>query len=152
MINGKISEFHLDRSVAVFSMAGTLASKYSSYRDSIPRIYLYENYSFEYVYSSFLKLHPIKSLFGINKDIIISMCFNPYFSQFYSRIKDDYKIVSDAQKKMLYNGFLRHYSLKSTKLLFESDETLIEKDIQEIYVQNSAYNKCNELIDILNLN
>ncbi len=151
MIKGKISEQHLEESVSNYSMAGTLASKHSTYRDSIPRIYLFENYSFNDVYSNFLKLHPIKSLFGYHKDIVISLCFNPYFSEFYNRVIDDYKRITPTQKKMLYNGFLKHYSLKSTKSFIETEESLAEKDIQNIYIKTSAYNKCKELINLFDL-
>lgn len=148
MINGRISETHIENSLFCYSLAGTIASRYSTYRDSLPKIYLFEDYSFDYIYARFLSTNLLSPIARSQKDILVSLCFNPFFEQLYIEIKRDLSRVSDKHRKRLYYGFLKHYSLNSTKTLMETEKHLEEKDIQEIYVKHSAYEKCNELIDL----
>jgi hypothetical protein len=151
MFKGKISEEKLLNKSFVYSLSGTLAYKYSTYRDSVPKIYLENKYSFDYIYTELFEKKSKLYSFGSKKDILISMCFNPYFEDFYERVKKNHQSISKRQKRMLYNGFLKHYSLESTMLLMHNEIDLVEKDIQKIYVDCKAYKRCNELITLFNI-
>lgn len=151
MIKGTISEKKVNNKSITYSLAGSIANKYSTYRDSIPKIHLFEDYSFEYVYSNLFNSNPFKLCFGVKKDILISLCFNPYFNEFYKVIKENNSTLTYLQKRLIYNGFLKYYSLKSTNMLMQTEKDLAEKDIQKIYLKYSAYDKCNELIDLFGM-
>ncbi|MFA7032491.1 MAG: hypothetical protein WC201_02910 [Bacilli bacterium] len=147
-IDGFISDKDIDGNYLIFETYGKLGFAYSvSYMDSDPKVYLKKMPTFNEVYAYFMscKTHFLK----INKsqDICLSLFYNPYFEEFYLRLKNDIKNISNNRLK-----FLKKYLLSDFADPIQY-RGIIEMNVEEkeYYITHDIFNKSKELLQLINL-
>jgi len=75
--------------------------------------------------------------------------YNPYFSEFYTILKKESKIIPLHRKKFLINYLLKYLADSSTKEIITDQSIVIDGQCREIYTNQDMYLKSNELLKIL---
>ena len=102
VIDGFISDKVIEGEYIVLTTYSKLGFAYSiSYRDAVSQVFLKKLPSFMEVYNYFMSCKS--QLLKINKsqDICLSLFYNPYFSEFYSKLKTDIGNISKNRLKAI---------------------------------------------------
>lgn len=146
-IDGFIADTEIAGEYIVLDLYGKLGFSYSvSYIDSNPKLYLKSMPSFDEVYANFMS-HKICFLkINLQQDMCLSLFYNPYFEEFYDRVKTDIMKISKNRLK-----FLRKYLLAyladpiqfKAKMYYNTPE-------KKYFIEHNIYDKSKELIDLIN--
>lgn len=126
---------------------GYLGFKHASYIDEDIKLFLKEMPDFEMVFSVFMN-KPIKLFNNKILDICLSLFYNPYFDEFYDRVKQRFFQISFAKKKYLIKNMLKYLS---DDFQYEGivKRNLIDESLRDYYIEKDIYAKSKELLSLI---
>lgn len=112
------------------------------------RTYIRNLPSFDEVYECFINCKRVFIKKNRIRDICLSLFFQPYFSEFYDRVKSDKNILSKYQKKLLKKYLLNHFASEiHCKAIMDFD--FVRKELKQWYIEKDIYKKSIELLALL---
>jgi len=138
----------------VFHTFGSMEIKYSHYNEfdektyKNPQLYMRVLPSFEEVYESFVSLSKFPFVHGKAKDVCLSLLYNPYFEEFYDKMKKEFRNLSWYQKKLLENHMLKYLADRVQYGMIVELNANFFPSTREYYVKKDIYNKSRELLSI----
>ena len=149
-IDGLITDGEVEKSYISFDTPGVLGFHYSS--DALSgtnvRTYIRSLPSFEDVYYCFLACND--SIFKRNKtqDICLSLFYQPYFTEFYERFKQDVTTWSKERKRAIKKYLLEYLASDAHyKGIMEFD--VGGQSLRQFYIEKDICNKSQELMRLM---
>jgi hypothetical protein len=140
----------MDDKMLCFETFGKLGFAYSTYRDSVPKVYLYELPAFNAVYQYFMSCRSCLLNLNKNQDICLSLFYNPYFDEFYTKLKTDVGMEKVSNNRL---KFLKRYLLTYLADLIQNKIAMnYETGAKEHYIKHDIFNRSSELLKLINSN
>lgn len=102
---------------------------------------------FEEVYQYFMSCSAMFLKLNKKQDICLSLFYDPYFEQFYHKLKADIKAIRNNRKKFLMKYFLTYLAAPSTYMAYNN---YYAEDDKNHYMSNNMFNRSKELIALFN--
>lgn len=148
-ISGFISDKKVEGDFIIFDTFGSLGFSYSTYRDSNPRVYLDKLPDFEVIYKCFMSFKTPMLKMNRIQDICLSLFYNPYFSEFYHRIKLESNVIPFHRKRFLKKYLLKYLADSTTKQIIVDQNIVTDQKNRELYINQNMYIRSRELIQLL---
>lgn len=153
VINGFITDKALkEKDYEVFMTPGEIGFFYSSdVRNGFEvRTYIKDLPSFEQVFDYFLSCKKTILKRNMMQDVCLSLFFHPYFSEFYEKIKANYKALSNDRKKTIKKYLLSDLSNEEHYI------GIMNYDVggpmlKQWYCDKDVFKKSKELVEILKI-
>lgn len=157
LISDQVDEKSSEKYI-VFHTYGSLSRKYSHYNEfdektyKNPHLYVPSLPPFEEVYKSFVSLSRFPFIHGKAKDVCLSLFYNPYFDEFYGKMKREVHNLSWYQKVFLKNHMLKYLANRVQYEMIVKLKANVFPSRREHYVKKDIYEKSNELLKIIGTN
>lgn len=150
-IEGFITDKKVEDYYIVFNTPGQLGFWYSSdiHSGTNVKTYLKELPPFGDVYNYFMSCRFWGLKFNKQQDICLSLFYDPYFIEFYERLKIDAMNISKNRKRFLMKFLLKYLATLNHHLhIFDVAGEGIEQ-MKTLYIEKDMYNKSKELLELL---
>ena len=154
-IEGIITYEDIKGDYIVLEPYGKLASLYSVYDakggDITAKLYLRAMPSFDDVYNCFMSCSAWFLKMNKTQDICLSLFYNPFFTEFYERIKTDVNGIPKSRLNFLKNNMLNYLADEMQyKIIVEEMKSLYPSPwFRNYYIEKDIYNKSKELLELL---
>jgi hypothetical protein len=152
-IKGFITDKEVFGDYIVFDVFGYLGFWYSSdiHNGTDVKVYLEEKLSFDDVYSNFMKYRFWGLKFNKKQDICLSLFYNPYFTEFYERVKKDILMISKNRLRFI-KCFLLKYLADSTYLQDAVENGMVSELTKNYCIEKDIFNRSKELLSLIAIN
>lgn len=149
MIKGIITDHNIPEGYLVFDTLPTIGIFYSSdsRNGTDVKTCVKELPDFEEVYNYFLECKTFSFIFHKKLDICLSLFYQPYFDEFYKKVKQSYLKISTFKKKYLIKHMLKYFSG-----IWMIEAEIIPQTAKDYYLEKDIYNKSKELLELLKNN
>lgn len=152
-INGFFSDKIIEDGYMNFNSLASIGFFYSSdiRNGTNVRVYLKELPKFDVLYDFFLSSN--KNIFFRNKnlDICLSLFYDPYFLEFYNRLKSDIELNIISLKNLKYiKKYMLDYLANPYHFHSIVEENLCGDDLRNYYKEKDLFNKSKELLNLYN--
>jgi hypothetical protein len=149
-INGFITDKKISGDYVIFDVFDYLGFWYSSdvQNGADVKLYLERLPSFDDVYLCFMKYRFWGLKFNKKQDICLSLLYNPYFTEFYERVKKDAYFIPKNRKRFI-KRFLLKYLADPNYLKSAVENNMVDESVKNYFIDKDIFSKSRELSELL---